>query len=510
MQIKKVERLLGSKAANFCYDDTIKTYMESIGLKHEYAYFTVLSSQYLEMLKRDISLIDSGGDWYNIDKNLKKYAGVKINTVSDINVECLKIIMDQINSGKIVCVSVLGYNCPWDWRYELVEDGFHEFLVVGYKYEDDSYICCDPYYDIEEVEISKEDLINGLQEIKLFEQCDVETFDEIEALLQSIAQVKKDYVYLKDFFDDEVFFDVIFDSDDKEFLQYDDMLFSRIISQIMHNRLRFAFLLELFSMKQHAKEFVELAERWNNIKFLYVKSVFVDDKNYIKDRIQKKIHELIQKEYEYVEYLENWLNSNNNGIANTEPCDIYDEYVIGDEQIFVDISDYFNSRAFGLRGDVNGMNEYFCEIEELNVSGLVDVEGVKYQIFHKNENDNIMCMGQKIVFDATECHYLSLLYCSDFGNYLEEIVLNYEDGTSQVATIHFWEYFDGEAIQKNVDKYAVEKVIKEKNGGFDGGIVGKEKCYLYSEKICVNKDKKLASIYLPDCSNLHVFAVTLI
>ncbi|WP_242855591.1 hypothetical protein [Ruminiclostridium josui] len=176
---------------------------------------------------------------------------------------------------------------------------------------------------------------------------------------------------------------------------------------------------------------------------------------------------------------------------------------------FIDISEYYNNQAFedtlrdDSKADITGEGTHYI-FQDL----LVNQEWIKGDLcfnykYLPSKADNISCNAQEISIPNINAQYISILGCSEFGCYRENIVIEYSDGTKKIITADFSDFFQPPIYGEKV--YWTGAAAERKNGrtryhSFNARLLAKR---YPIEPGCVVK------IYLPNKRNVHIFALTL-
>lgn len=119
------------------------------------------------------------------------------------------------------------------------------------------------------------------------------------------------------------------------------------------------------------------------------------------------------------------------------------------------------------------------------------------------EPDNVLANGQIVEVPVSQQRVtsLSLIGSGNNGSPAGELTLTYTDDTTDTVTVELSDWCTGDPVDSNI------LVAKP---GYRGEGTGKAKigCGVYAtEPIDIPEDATLASITLPDASNMHVFAI---
>lgn len=177
---------------------------------------------------------------------------------------------------------------------------------------------------------------------------------------------------------------------------------------------------------------------------------------------------------------------------------------------YLDIMSYYNCQAFeselrdGSTADITGEGTHFLfnNVVFNDVWKKNSFEFV-YQ-YQKNNNDNISCCGQLVELKSEICASgISILGCSEFGCFQEEIIVNYSDGQSEAIIVDFSDFYQPSIYNETLFWSGI--ALDRKNGkttyhNFDSRI--------FAKRYKIAKGN-VVSIKLPDKKNIHIFAITL-
>lgn len=162
------------------------------------------------------------------------------------------------------------------------------------------------------------------------------------------------------------------------------------------------------------------------------------------------------------------------------------------------ISSTLTSRGANLTG--GGMSYFFESKLEESINNKFNFRNFR----NDNLNDNISCLGQTIVIPKGIYKKFALAGCAEWGNYRDKIKVNYQDGSSEEITIGFTDWVSPPVYDETIllegkmmDNVKGENII---NNSYIARIFSKT----------YNLDNKLIdNIVLPDCPNIHIFAISL-
>ncbi len=176
---------------------------------------------------------------------------------------------------------------------------------------------------------------------------------------------------------------------------------------------------------------------------------------------------------------------------------------------YVDLTGCYNNQAFEetLRddsiADITGEGtHYIFQDLVVNQEWKKGDFCFKYSYFPA-QPDNISCDGQTVYIPEINAQYINVLGCSEFGNYREEIEIEFSDGTIQRITTDFTDFYQAAIYGETI--YWIGAAADRKNGktnyhNFNARLFAKR---YRIEPGCILK------IHLPKRKNVHIFALTL-
>ncbi|PWW04863.1 butirosin biosynthesis protein H-like [Paenibacillus cellulosilyticus] len=122
----------------------------------------------------------------------------------------------------------------------------------------------------------------------------------------------------------------------------------------------------------------------------------------------------------------------------------------------------------------------------------------------RGKDDNVSCFGQRIEFEPDFYAGAVFIGCSEWGSFEETLTIHYQDGSSQQASIAFTDW------QAETPAYG-ERIIWQGRTAryFRTNDYFGEGRKLYQRALVFEPRKKVSSIELPICPNIHLFACNL-
>lgn len=526
LKVQKLPRLLGNVTPSFCLDDCLATYAATVGCEYEFAYFDALRTVYSSKKSKTEGIGKSIDFNILVEENLAKYVGIKREKLSIDAKEGIKQIQQKIDENDVYQLTILGFYCPWDWRYQVIDAGAHSLYVVGWDEEKQELECVDPYYDKQQVFLSYENYIKGFQYLTriTYEPC--ENYNPERVLKEKLKYLLESgqIATLKEMAEDiNIEFNLkleIDQYDENEFLDMDEIQnrihINSAMKELSHNRVRFAVMLQKLASKDTDKqEEIEkladdalyLAEKWDSVRMMLIKKIFTRKTN-IAEYLSKKIKDVAEQEEAYIQKVIHVLEGKQNKKEETEALATREKK---GKTHFANLKPFFNNEGIGEYGsktaDLNNNGEYFIN-NKFPSESKVCCKNIEFSLIEKQEGreDNIACSKQVIPVEHGYYTSISFLGCSEWGNYKEDVVITYEDGTNASYRIELSDWMPSlEFGQPENIAFNSEKAVVLMNGK----LVDTEECNTYIAQIHTKANKRIISITLPECINMHIFAITL-
>lgn len=258
LDIQKVKRLDNNATPGFCFDDCIATYSNNKKLQYPLMYVDVLKNSFIDRSDSTLSIGDRIVFSTNTLENFRKYVGVEEVICTDEIHLAAESMKQHIRKGTPVLVRVNGYDCPWDWRYQVRNDGEHTLFLVGWDDSSKSFICLDPYYDRNGDYYPLSELNNAYRNYSTFKTRKTNYFNAIEIISNKLEELKTgSYIEsmkrLPEFMREGFSFDVEIANYDQNKHYYDefqdDVKINVALKEIVHNRVRYSNLLNFIVEK---------------------------------------------------------------------------------------------------------------------------------------------------------------------------------------------------------------------------------------------------------------------
>lgn len=181
--------------------------------------------------------------------------------------------------------------------------------------------------------------------------------------------------------------------------------------------------------------------------------------------------------------------------------------------LYLDLSSYFNNEGFSSSmdtdstADLTGFQQFLIT-ENWQERNIWEVGNLSF-VFNQPQNgcyDNISCSGEEII--VTEASYSSILFigCAEWGNQVEKLGIQYAEEKCEIPFCFSDLSFETPAFDEQVIWEG--KCVERK----DGRIICNPwvaKAHLFAKSVKVDSKKTMLSIQLPNCNNIHIFAISM-
>lgn len=527
----KLSLKIESKNYMDCFDVLIYSVANWLGKACEMQYTEAWGFQYDVNEEKLISeRIGRGrGDEY---KYLEKYHGIIISSFKETSYR--ELFKKELLQERMPVL--IQFDCYWaNWMKSTYQNKHiftHYILATGYDDESEKIFILDNQEANEGLWCSIEELEKGIQKVFCISNSNdyIKRIDDKEILNIMLDRVKQSTLNTKEDMSLEKKLELFIDDMENKFdiaIEVQPYLSNlvectllNVIKDVAKGRKKAALVLE-HVRKCSGNEgiaiiinaLLELSESWNQVFGIFVKYCYMNDNDRIKKKVVSKLKEIKDKEMEVVQLLEEFSGEKNLNDYNIKPYGAIGEIVKNvDEYLFkfICIDTLFNNMGCfnkftdETRAELSNPKRYLW-IEDMSAAGF-DIKNILI-----DKCDNILCEGQliKVNEKISENSYIMLLMCSEFTNCEVEINLLFEDNITEKIKVGVtsWlypepEYNDYIAIEGTPVQRRTEEFANGFSYNFPGHIFG-------SWYKITNMGKILKHIVLPDCENVHIFAITI-
>ena len=467
------------------------------------------------------------GDHINL---LEKYHGIRVTDIGHpTHCDFVKIVNRELSNGLPVATQFDNRFFPWNKG-----DGNDEItlcLVTGIDKVKDEILFVDIHNLRKSAQLSIKLFLQGYRNCKTFEIVDNEKkhIDWRLLCMKNIVQLHVD----NSFGSMRELADLIAKTDFCERGMDDSGLLGDKIKYVYHSRYLYAQYLDylvqycgIHVLSQFSELFIQISNQWLSFWGLITSAMFQRQLNILNhsvssdsfankmDKASKKLYHIAFLEENFSDSLESLIN------GKYIPEYVPQNYVIqqglldlNEEISFVDITPYVNNQGFYgnvdqfTRASLTCTGQVFLK-DGLPHNNIWGINGMKFRFIEpdENSNDNISCFKQKIALDKKSYSTIMFLGCAEWGHYSELLEIHYLDGKVELVPLEFTDWTYPEAHFNEVVVWEGKCAEKDRNG-----ILRKSelKGHLYAYCVRIKENLKLDYIILPDCANIHLFAISL-
>lgn len=523
MELKKVDRI-EKETALFCLDDCISTLAGYYHCDYEMMYAGGYKI-------REQMGIQGFASRYHISlqnrfDNLRRYHGLYIHKCDCFwKSGLIKRIKKELEQKRPVLLLLNPYWCPWDdgfQRYDAVPG--HCFLVQG-EYGK-GFLCADPYFDKDQLELPYSLFRKGIQEVYLTEWAD--RADSSRTSGKMIYREEMENMFRR--MSEEGYFDTLYHF--AEDMSRSEDIFEEVRSdvdfwisppavlllQLNQSIQNMAVLIKYVAaqcgssfLEEQGVQFWNLAVKWKQVRKLVIKLYFMkrEDES-LRTKAMERMYSIIDEMEKAAERIsrgeEQELSAGYIKSAGT-----IDRSSADSGYYTVDLDRFMNNKAF-LRK--SGLQEGKLDADFSSIGNcyvLDDTEGVEpirisgtaaaLTGIGGSGNDNIACDGQEISVPEDRYSHLCLVGAAEFGNSTD--VLKIVSESARVYEVEF-----------QLTDYIYEPCFGESVVWKGSGIHKQEKgyewmeedLYLYGQMLEM-PDVTADRIILPVNPSIHIFAM---
>lgn len=458
---------------------------------------------------------------------LKEYCGVEINEVNNTNVHLesfMPVLKRELAQQRPLLIVQDLFWCSWSKEYyQQIHAPIHATLVIGY--DETGIICMDYALKNPEAHLPYEYFNDSVNTVVTFDITKTPpnssmTFHDIMKKIisstksyDSFNSIREFGRYVKESFDPV-----------KELERFGVGNFNANplnwqIERISTSRKLFALTLRELSTKFGFTSLNILADKlelsmpkWFTIMSMIIKSCIASDSKSL-NKISNKILELADYEESIFEYFvsisENTDNGNDvkgvlNALTQNQGEKAFDVQ-------YVELSGIYNNRAFDSFKGCSYIPDFTGEagliLKDNNIcKRILQMNGTSFELADvtKDVQDNILCEGQTIELPGKSYHKIGFVGCAVNGNYSGQLKVDYTDGSCDMINFQMSDCYPGGAGYEQ-DILWIGQCAKDPVNYTD-----RFTCQLYGQLYDLDPSKCISNITLPDCPNIHIFAISLI
>ena len=451
---------------------------------------------------------------------LKKYHGFDVNIVQKkTKEEKLEFVKQQLNKNRPIIMKLDMFYCPWTFTSYKILHSPHYCIITDI--DEEHVYCIDSYVINNRTTITYEEFSNACLLFLTIDYIKVNDNYDWKFLIKKELNCIKKYNMIDSILtfnnDIKCNFDV-----NKEIKAFRNMAASPTLYQlgeVIRNRRRFAlalsYLVDTFNLQSLEiiiSKLLYVSNLWGMIYGMLIKTKYIDNEYEYIDKTTDKIEQIAKMEQTIIDDLDDLIADK--PIKQFNPYIYYSKCEFS-EYKYLDIETYFNNNAFGYKDkalyypNITGDDRFLVINEKLK--NILEVDNIKFHLpsYTNENNDNIECYSQKIDIQKQignkKFDSLFVLGCSDIGSHIDNIIVQYSDGTKEYKELRLSSWLsETHRFNDFLAWFGEGAVLLE----------DRIKCYdfdvhLYANVIEIDSDKIISSIELPYCPNIHVFSITL-
>jgi hypothetical protein len=459
----------------------------------------------------------------NLLELLEQYHGVHLVPHDTKTAAVLDVVRRELAAGRPVIISIDSFWCPWDIGY-LKHHNMHGCLVVGLEDDETSLYCIDGYYIKDVGRLPMSSFKQGCGPCATIavsgeEKSDADWGEIVQNAVRRLSETDAFQEILAFAAEIESSLDLSAEGEGFENNFWDCPLIHQLLN-IGRGRIQFANALRLLARRNQVNALLPLAERlekvgwqWTTVRSMLIKEQMMPDPAVTISAVVGKIKEAVVEEESLARAL---LELCGRGSVEAAASLVPKMAIqVGGESgaiVFIDLSQHFNNHGVGSRlpnhcnADLIG-TQTFILADSLPLEEIWTVGEMKFRFprIADGVNDNISCSGQTICLPGGRYRKIIVLGCAECSNYSGRMPILYQDGVTEEIPLALTDWSFQPVFGETtawVGKGA-ERV--------DGEVLPLSyEVHLYAQCYALKHDGVLMEIRLPDCPNLHVFAVSVV
>ncbi len=526
-----------------CLDDTIATVAKYYRIEYRFAYPETWNFLYTPWSENEYLKFSDRIGTENVKERygfVEKYHRIKMNRCETEDVcEILRAVREELSAKRPVSIRMDSYCLPWDALYQRGHTN-HVCMPVEVN-ESLGYIkVIDPFNMLVDLQFP----ISLLQEASGFyityavDREQNSSFDRRGVFGEIIGNLlrgkdnKNAFHRMRTFAEDFLrYFDPAVELAEScgQFawrpLHYSmiDMAFGRSLFHITMKYMAEAD--ESAEMDELTVCFRRMISKWNIVIAMLQRTFRMQDKalppserrafSTDSGRVIRSVYKLLAEEADYEEKTAERLLDILKSPGKTHP--VYGRKntqgggkTEGSGCVCLDLKQHFNNKAFDSMepchgADFTGHGEFILA-DGFPEQTLWKTGDMAFQLaeVRKPEEDNISCTGQVVAFEPVRCGKISFLTAAEWGNYFEPVRLMNTGGEELEINL-------GVSDFAFATRYGEKTVWVGKSAGMSDGKVQimQQEAKLFLVTCDLGGICEISGIRLPDCSNIHIFAITL-
>lgn len=510
-----------------CYEDLLVSSTMYIKKECELAFsgawnFTLLPIDPLEKGLLGPRIYSQLGKIGNL---LERYYGISVKNHESKNpVEILEYIKYELLLKHPVIIFMDCYYCPWHTNYKK-RHANHACLVIGF--EDYGLYCIDALPINTGSILSLENFFSGVYGFSTFSVSKkTEEIDYRGLIKNSLSKLYTTDIGSNAFDDMRTLGSTISDNLDLARESYGYSLLWEVplfinLQKVAGGRVHYAKFLnylavhcQIDSLLPISEQFEFMASSWSKVRSMLIKSSMMPANQAINYDTTDIINKNADIEEEVAYKLSNIVTSTTSYMFSNLYSDntpIKPNIEIS-EFTYLKLNKYFNNKGFGKdtvseynKADLSGTGNFilFDGIAHDSIWN-VDMMQFKFPVISETEYDNLSCIGQVIHVNRDIYKAVMLLGTSEWGNFKDEMVINFISGEAETAPLAFSDWINSPIYGEKI-AWVGKGAYRNKNGIE----LLNQKVSLFARIHYVKKIGAIDSITLPNCPGIHIFAISL-
>lgn len=461
---------------------------------------------------------------------LEKYHGIKVNNIEQGDYhEILDVIRAEVKKDRPVIIYMNTFWCPWYKEDYQKVNSPHYCMVTDIDNEDNIHI--------KDAQMAENGALLPIDDFsKGFGNCITLSLKECESINDDWKKIIYNAVdrvstptgeicmfeQMRNFAEDlKDKLDFSREIKGKEDDPFQAALFEMIRS-ISRGRMQFSEVLNYMGELVQKPELMAFSnrmkaagQRWNSVFGMLCKAYYLQGaaRERILDRIIGKIYEAASDEEDIalslIEFCKNGNIANN---WNTPMENNLSDKAVFMDCSYVDITKHMNNQGFSgslstdCKAEISNGGRYFLT-EGLPIEREWKIENMKFLFpeADKEMNDNISCFGQVIELEPGKYTDIMVLGCAEFGNHSESIEILYCDGHSEEVPLQFTSWLSSNIYFNETIAWTGKGAVRST----DRVVIYPFPVNLFAKSYTLKSQSDIIGIRLPECPNIHVFAITL-
>lgn len=459
-----------------------------------------------------------------IQNLLKEYHGIEFKNLTVDNNEVCNIAYNEIGKGNVILTEMKTPHFLWDENKSEVKGGYTTLLLVtGFSNQNESFSCID-LHNNRCGEIEKDLFLNSCNNCTIYDVVGEDISNlSYKYKLQDIINT----FYKSNYYDNSIaamydLANIVENSLDikSEVNGIDVFNHSQLISNfdlLMRTRGLFSLTVKFIAEKYQVNPLIDIYKKFNVASNLWSMASKVCIKAYysgkdIRNIVSEKIREAADIELDIMNEMSDILNNKritSDSMKTTIHSCLNQTVTTEDKVIYLDLKNFFNNKGFSINNETNGNIANFTGLGEYFINdNIPNVEywktgnmRFKVPVFSECNNDNILCEGQVIEVPRVIYNTISFLECSDWGNFTGNLTINFDDNDCENIVLKFSDWYgSGENYYQEEIAWIGENIDCK---------LERNKSRIYASSYEIKSKKPIRYITLPNCPNMHIFAISL-